>query len=451
MARSLRNPLQTLFALVLPALLPVLLLVAPSMARAQEKPLELDIVGGSAAALPIAVVPMPYQGSATAPSTDVAAVIRADLARSGQFRSLPEAQLVQRPTTGGEVDYPAWRLLKQDFLVIGRVLDAADGGYRVEYELFDVAKQQRLLGFAMPARANAMRDVSHQVADAIYEKILGVRGAFWTRIAYVTATGVGKASRYALMVADSDGWNPQTVVRSGEPLLSPSWSPDGRKLAYVSFERGNSSIYIQDIATGARELVASFRGINGAPAFSPDGRRLALTLSKSGNPEIYVMDLGSKALTQVTNQFGIDTSPSWSPDGASLYFTSDRSGKPQIYQVSASGGGATRVSFQGSYNADPAVSWDGKKIATTQGNGNVYRIALLDRSLGSPRWSLLSPGSLDESPSFAPNAGMLLYAAKEGRRGVLYAVSADARVRQRLVLADGDVREPAWGPYRGKR
>jgi TolB protein len=427
------------------------LVAVPLLAMAQEKPLELDIVGGNAAALPIAVVPMPYQGSGSAPATDVAAIIRADLDRSGQFRTLPENQLVQRPTTGAEVDYPAWRLLKQDYLVLGRVLDAADGGYRVEYELFDVAKQERLLGFAMTARANAMRDVAHQVADAIYEKILGVRGAFWTRIAYVTATGVGKGSRYALMVADSDGWNPQTVVRSGEPLLSPAWSPDGRKLAYVSFERGNSSIYIQDIATGARELVASFRGINGAPSFSPDGRRLALTLSKSGNPEIYVMDLGSKALTQVTRQFGIDTSPTWSPDGATLYFTSDRSGKPQIYRTAASGGGATRVTFDGSYNADPAVSWDGKKIATTQGNGNVYRIALLDGSLGSARWSMLSPGSLDESPSFAPNAAMLLYAAKEGGRGVLYAVSADARVRQRLVLADGDVREPAWGPYRAKR
>jgi TolB protein len=427
------------------------LLLLPLAAMAQERPLELDIIGGNASALPIAVVPMPYQGSATAPETDVAAVVRADLDRSGQFRGLPERDMVQRPTRGSDVDYPAWRLLKQDYLVVGRVLDAGDGGYRVEYELFDVAKQERLLGFAMTARANAMRDVAHQVADAIYEKILGVRGAFWTRIAYVTATGVGKGSHYALMVADSDGWNPQTVVRSGEPLLSPAWSPDGRKLAYVSFERGNSSIYIQDITTGARELIASFRGINGAPEFSPDGRRLALTLSKSGNPEIYVMDLGSKALTQVTNQFGIDTSPTWSADGASLYFTSDRGGKPQIYQVSASGGSATRISFQGSYNADPAVSFDGKKIATTQGNGNNYRIALLDRSLGTPRWSLLSPGSLDESPSFAPNAGMLLYAAKEGGRGVLYAVSADARVRQRLVLADGDVREPAWGPYRARR
>ena len=429
----------------------LLLALLPLAASAQQQGLEIDIVGGNAAALPIAVVPMPYQGSGTAPTTDVAQVVRADLDRSGQFRSLPDRDMVERPTRGSEVNYPTWRLLKQDFLVVGHVLDAGDGSYRVEYELFDVAKQQRLLGFAMTARSNAMRDVAHQMADAIYEKITGVRGAFWTRIAYITASGLGKNSQYALVIADADGYNPQTIVHSAVPLLSPAWSPDGRKLAYVSFDRGNSSIYIQDINSSARELVASFRGINSGPAFSPDGRQLALTLSKSGNPEIYVMDLGSKALRQITNQFGIDTAAVFSPDGGSLYFMSDRGGKPQIYQAPASGGSATRVTFQGSYNGDPTVSYDGKKIAMTQGNGNNYRIALLDLSLGSPRWSMLSPGSLDESPSFAPNASMVLYAAREGSRGVLYAVSADARVRQRLVLANGDVREPAWGPFRQKR
>jgi len=424
--------------------LTALLLLLPVVAMAQERGLELDIIGGNASATPIAVVP--FAGSAG--ETDVAAVIRADLDRSGQFRSLPDSDMAERPTRGSEVNYPTWRALNQDYLVVGRIVDAGGGNFRTEYELFDVAKQERLLGFALTARSTAMRDVAHQVADAIYEKITGVRGAFWTRVAYVTASGVGKGARYALMVADADGWNPQTVVRSNEPLLSPSWSPDGRKLAYVSFERGNSSIFIQDIGTGAREEIAKFRGINGAPAFSPDGRRLALTLSRSGNPEIYVMDLGSKSLNQVTNQMGIDTEPTWSADGGTLYFTSDRGGRPQIYQVSASGGGASRVTFQGSYNATATVSYDGNKIAVAQGSGNTYRIAMLDRSLGSPRWSTLSPGSLDESPSFAPNASMLLYAAREGGRGVLYAVSADARVRQRLVLANGDVREPAWGPYR---
>lgn len=426
-------------------------LLLPLAASAQQRGLEIDIVGGNASATPIAVVPMPYQGSGSPPATDVAAVVRADLDRSGQFRTLPEAQIVERPTRGSEVQYPTWRALKQDYLVVGRVLDAGEGAYRVEYELFDVAKGERLLGLAMTARSSAMRDVAHQMADAIYEKITGVRGAFWTRIAYVTASGTGGNMRYALMVADSDGYNPQTIVRSAEPLLSPNWSPDGKNLAYVSFERGNSSIYVQDISTGARELVASFRGINSAPAFSPDGRRLAMALSRSGNPELYVMDLGSKQLTQITNHFGIDTEPVWSPDGSSIYFTSDRGGRPQIYQVPASGGSANRVTFQGNYNAKATVSYDGKKIAVAQGAGNSYKIAMMDSSLGSPRWSTLSTGSLDESPSFAPNASMILYAAREGGRGVLYAVSADGRVRQRLVLADGDVREPAWSPYRTAR
>ena len=425
--------------------LAALLVLLPLQAFAQSRPLEIDIVGGNAAALPITVVP--FGGNAG--QTDIDDIIRADLARSGQFRTLDEAAMPERPTQGSEVAYPTWRMLRQDFLLVGRSLPTGDG-YRVEYELFDVAKQERLLGFALTAPAGAMRDVAHQISDAVYEKILGVPGAFWTRIAYVTASGLGRSSRYALMVADADGHGPRTVVNSTEPLMSPSWSPDGRKLAYVSFEGGNSGVYIQDIASGAREKVASFRGINGAPSFSPDGNRLALTLSKGGNPDIYVMDLGSKHLTQVSNHFGIDTEPSWSPDGASLYFTSDRGGRPQIYQVAASGGSATRISFEGSYNASSSVSFDGKKIAVAQGAGNTYRIALYDRSVGGGRWSMLSPGSLDESPSFAPNGAMVLYAAREGRRGVLYAVSADARVRQRLVLSEGDVREPAWSPYRKK-
>lgn len=429
----------------------ILFTLAPVLASAQQQGLEIDIIGGNASALPITVVPMPYQGSAAAPPTDVSAVVRADLERSGAFRTLPEARIAERPTRGGEIQYPTWQALRQDYIVVGRVVDAGDGGYRVEYELFDVAKKERMLGLAMTARSNALRDVAHQMADAIYEKILGVRGAFWTRIAYVTAAGTGKATRYALMVADSDGYNPQTVVRSAEPLLSPSWSPDGRKLAYVSFESGNSAIYIQDISTGAREKIASFRGINGAPSFSPDGRQLALTLSRSGNPEIYVMDLGSRSLRQLTNTSAIDTEPVWSADGGSIYFTSDRGGRPQIYRVPAAGGSASRVTFEGNYNATATVSYDGKKVAVVQGSGNNYRIALMDSSLGGARWSSLSPGSLDESPSFAPNASMVLYAAREGGRGVLYAVSADARVRQRLVVANADVREPAWSPYRTAR
>lgn len=427
-------------------LLALALLALPFQSRAQA--LEIDIVGGNAAALPITVVPMPYLGTNVAPDTDVAAVIAANLNRSGQFRTLPDANIIEKPIRGSEIQFPTWRVLKQDFIVVGRVLDAPDGGYRVEYELFDVAKQERLLGLAMTGRVRGMRDIAHQISDQIYEKILGVRGAFWTRIAYVTSKGAGTNLQYALMVADADGFNPQTVVRSREPLLSPAWSPDGRRLAYVSFERGNSTIYIQELTTGAREVVASFRGINGAPSFSPDGTRLALTLSRTGNPEIYVMDLATKALTQITRHFSIDTEAVWTPDGQSLVFTSDRAGRPQLYQVPATGGEPARLTFEGDYNAKASVAFDGKKIAMAQGKRNVYRIAVLDRSRAAPVWQTLSPGNLDESPSFAPNASMLLYATKEGGRGVLYAVSADARVRQRLVLTDGDVREPAWSPYR---
>ncbi|HVF35828.1 MAG TPA: Tol-Pal system beta propeller repeat protein TolB [Candidatus Saccharimonadia bacterium] len=421
-------------------------LLAPALAHAQ---LTIQIAEGNPSALPIAVVPFAFEGAGLPPETDVAQVVAADFNRCGQFRALPRQDVVEYPSRGNEVNYGTWRMLKQDFLVIGRVLDAEGGSYRIEFELFDVAKQESMLALAVSARQGNLRDAAHQVADLVYEKILGVRGAFWTRIAYITSIGSGQNIQYALMVADSDGYNPQTVVRSKEPLLSPAWSPDSRRIAYVSFERGNSAIYIQELASGQRQVVSSNRGINGAPAFSPDGSRLALTLSMSGNPEIYTMDLASRRTTQLTRHFSIDTEPGWTPDGRAIVFTSDRAGKPQIYQIAASGGEPQRLTFQGEYNARASVSYDGKKFAMAQGSGNVYRIAILDRSLGgSGELRTLSPGKLDESPSFAPNASMVLYAAREGSRGVLYAVSADGRVRQRLVLADGDVREPAWSPFR---
>jgi len=373
--------------------------------------------------------------------------VRMDMDRCGKFHALPRNEIVETPTTGTEIKFPTWQQLKQDYVVVGRTSDAGNGALRADFELWDVNKQQRLLGLSITGQGSDLRRVAHQIADQIYQKIIGVRGAFDTRIAYVTAVGVGQNTQYALIIADSDGYNPQTVVRSREPLLSPAWSPDGSKLAYVSFEHGDSAIYVQDVTTGSRRLLSNKRGINGAPSFSPDGRRLAMSLSYEGNPEIYVMDLGSGALTRITNSLSIDTEPDWMPDGSSLVFTSDRSGKPQLYQVAATGGAPQRLTFQGQYNADASVSYDGSKIAMVQGNGNVYRIGIMDKSLGD-QVKFVSPGSLDESPSFAPNASMLLYASTEGPHGVLYAVSADGRVRQRLVLSDGDVREPAWGPYR---
>jgi TolB protein len=432
----------SLFALVLLAV--AALFAGPAAAQS----LNVDIVGGLKTATPIVVVPFAQPQGAALP-TDVADVMRNDFNRSGKFRSLAKSEIVEQPTQGSEIKFATWRLLKQDYIVVGRITDAGDGKVQVEYELWDVNKQQSLLHQQMPpAPVGDLRSVAHQIADLVYQKITGVRGAFWTRIAYITAVGLGDHMTYSLIVADSDGYNPQVVARSHEALLTPRWSPDGNKIAYVSFESGNSAIYVQDITTGARTLVSGrARGINGAPAWSPDGRKLAMSLSYVGNPEIFVMDVASHQQTQLTHSLSIDTEPVWAPDGQSIYFTSDRSGRPQIYKMSASGGTPTRLTFQGQSNYDCDVSYDGKQVAMVQANGNVYRIAIMDQSLGG-QVRFISPGPLDESPSFAPNASMLLYASSEGRRGVLYAVSNDGMVRQRLVLSDGDVREPAWGPYR---
>ena len=428
---------------------PILLLLSGTALAAQGLSSDvptIDIKNGTASAIPITVVPFGFEGASLTPDSDVAGVVSGDLNRCGQFKALDKKDIIESPTRGKDIKFQTWNMLKQAYIVVGREIENPGGDVRVEFELFDVAKQQQLLGLAISSQKTGLRDVAHQVADLIYEKITGVRGAFWTRIAYITSTGVGNNIQYSLMVADSDGVNPQTVVRSREPLLSPAWSPDGRKLAYVSFERGNSSIYIQEISSGAREVVSSSKGINGAPSFSPDGSKLALTLSYGGNPDIYVMNLATREKVQLTKHFAIDTEATWMPDGQSLVFTSDRSGKPQLYQVSAAGGDATRVTFAGEYNARATISYDGKHIAMAQGAGNVYRIAVLDRATGESK--AVSVGNLDESPSYAPNGSMILYAATEGTRGVLYAVSADGRVRQRLVLADGDVREPAWSPFR---
>jgi TolB protein len=426
----------------------ICLIAAATSNQLFAQTLTVNVVGVTKSAIPITIVPFAQQGGAPM-ATDIGDVIRSDFNRSGKFRSLAKSDIVEAPAQGSDIKFATWRLLKQDYITVGRIKDAGNGMVQVEYELWDVNKQQSLLSQAMPpAPAGDLRNVAHQIADIIYQKITGVRGAFWTRIAYITAVGLGNNTTYSLLVADSDGFNPQVVARSKESLLSPAWSPDGNKIAYVSFESGNSNIYVQDITTGSRQLIESHRkGINGAPSWSPDGSKLAVALSFVGNLELYSLNMASREEIRLTNSLSIDTQPVWAPDGQSIYFTSDRSGRPQIYQVSASGGAAQRISFQGQNNQNVSVGYDGKQIAMVQGNGNVYRIAIMDQSLGG-QVRFVSPGPYDESPSFAPNASMLLYAATEGSRGVLYSVSADGNVRQRLVLSDGDVREPAWGPYR---
>ncbi|MBT8047555.1 MAG: Tol-Pal system beta propeller repeat protein TolB [Xanthomonadales bacterium] len=407
--------------------------------------LEIEIISGNASALPIAIVPFDWQESSQPPATRVDEIISGDLYRSGLFDPMEVADMAERPTEGEAIRFGNWRLLKVDYIVVGKVRTPADGqGHELIYQLFDVHSQEMLLSRITTVGPGDLRFGAHRVADSIYEALTGVPGAFSTRIAYITATGLGNDQRYELVVADADGFAPQSIVGSPEPLLSPAWSPDGRHLAYVSFEQGNSAIYMQNVSTGSRELISSGRGINGAPSFSPDGKKMALTLSKSGNPEIYVRDMATGRLQQLTQHWSIDTEPVWAPDGRYIYFTSDRGGRPQIYRVSPSGGAPDRVTLEGDYNARASISPNGRRIAVAQGRGNEYRIAVWD--LETERFTILTPGTLDESPSFAPNGSMILYATREGSRGVLSAVSADGNVRQRLILSEGDVREPAWSP-----
>ena len=427
----------------------VLALCGLPASRVLAQGLTLDVINGVPSAIPITVVPFGFESAAQPPATDVAAVIRDDMVRCGKFRTLTGADIVEHPSHGGEINFSTWKLLKQDYLVIGRERDAGNGQIRVEYELWNVTAQKKMLAGAYTALPEELRGVAHQIADQIYQKIIGQPGAFYTRIAYVTTTGSGKAMQWSLIVADSDGHNPQIVVRSRQPLLSPAWSPNGKELAYVSFESGDSAVYLQNLATGQRRLISGRKGINGAPAFSPDGKKLAMMLSFGGSPEIYVEDLASGQLTQITHNPSINSGPRWMPDGKNLIFMSDRSGKPQLYQESITGGGATRLTFDGEYNSSAAINYDASQLAMMHSDdSNTYRIAIMDRKLDN-QLRFISPGPLDESPSFAPNGSMLLYAATDPNgKGVLYEVADNGSVRQRLALVDGNVQSPAWGPYR---
>ena len=408
--------------------------------------LTIEITEGVEGALPIAVVPFGWQGPGS-PPVDLAEVIDADLQRSGRFKTLPRIDMLARPVSAEETAFKDWRAVNTDYLVVGQVRPQGTGGYEIRFQLLDVYKGEQLTGYTIPTTHPNLRATAHRIADLIYEKLLGVPGAFATRVAYITSVRQADGSnRIDLKVADADGHGPETIVTSSEPLMSPAWSPDGRKIAYVSFEGGLSAIYIQEVYTGKRTKVTAYKGINGAPAWSPDGRKLAMTLSKDGNPDIFVFDLATRKLQPITRHYAIDTEPAWSPDGRHLVFTSDRGGKPQIYRVSAFGGRAERVTFQNSYNARASYSPDGKLLAVVTNDEGHYRIAVQD--LESGVMQVLSQGSLDESPSFAPNGSMIIYASKQGRNGVLAAVSVDGRVRQRLALQEGDVREPIWSPFK---
>ncbi|MEW6445481.1 MAG: Tol-Pal system beta propeller repeat protein TolB [Pseudomonadota bacterium] len=402
--------------------------------------LQIEINQGTDGTLPIAVAP--FGGSAP---EDIAQIVSADLARSGQFNTLAPTMMPERPVDPQQVNLAAWRGAKRDYLVVGNV--RPDGGnFALEFYLIDVLKGTQVTAMSVSASRADLRMGAHRVADIVYEAILGVKGAFATRIAYVTETGVAPYRTYSLEVADSDGFNPQSILESREPIMSPTWSPDGRKLAYVSFESRRSAIYVQDLYSGRRERVTSFPAINGSPSWSPNGDKLALTLSKDGNPEVYMLNLATRQESRLTSSSAIDTEASWLPDGSGVLFTSDRGGRPQVYQVGLDAGAPRRVTFDGGYNARPKMSPDGRYLATVQSCGGGFCVAVQDTKTGSSQ--VLSKGPLDESPSFAPNGAMVLYTASEGGRSVLKVSSVEGRANTRLSFQQGKVRDAAWGPFR---
>jgi TolB protein len=407
----------------------------------------VEVTKGQTEAIPIAVVPF-APADLTAASFDVAQLVSDDLARSGRFKAMDRKDMIEQPHTGANIGFDDWRRLNNDYIVVGSMRADATDRYNITYELYNVLTKQRLLGFQISSNRPGLRSASHQIADAVFEKILGIRGAFSTRIAYISVLGHLPDKTFQLIVADADGENPRVVMQSREPLMSPSWSPDGSSLAYVSFEDRLPSVYVQTLKSGDRRKVSAHAGVNQAPAWSPDGTKLALVLSsRDGNLDIYIMDLATQQLTRVTDDPGIDTEPQWSKDGQNLYFTSDRAGGPQIYKVGIRPGDKPRrLTFQGSYNARPRISPDESQLAFVTQEDGAYRIATLDlRGRGDVQ--VLTKGHFDVSPSYAPNGAVLLYASRDKGRGVLALVSADGRVQQRLVSSEGELQEPAWAPF----
>jgi TolB protein len=408
--------------------------------------LDITITQGMEEALPIAIIPFEWQGPPENRPLDMQVTIANDLSRSGRFKTMSSIDMPQTPSQFNQINFADWRLLGMENIVIGTVRNQSIDVFDVEFRLINVYSGTQVAGFRIPAKRDQLRRTAHRISDIIFEKLTGVRGAFDTRIAYITVKKLLNGSKqHTLQIADADGFNPKVLLESSEPLMSPAWAPDGTKIAYVSFESKNSAIYIQDILTGNRERVANNSGINSAPAWSPDGTRLAMTLSKEGDPEIFILHLPSKNLLRITNNRAIDTEPTWSPDGSSLLFTSDRGGAPQIYQVSSAGGNARRLTFEGNYNTRARFSPDGKSISLIHRSGGQDRVAVMD--IIRKDITILTNSRFDESPSFSPNGSMIIYATTRPNGSELAAVSADGRVHQRLGLQDGDVREPEWGPF----
>lgn len=412
----------------------VLALVPLSAARAQ---LTIEIVGGAATMIPIAIVP--FDAEATWP-LGISGIVGADLSRSGLFRLVNTDGVVPRPARAEDVQPAVWRARNADAVVVGSMRPLPDGRVDVRFALVDVVKQATLVSMAFTVSQAQFRATAHKIADVIYEKLTGDPGVFSTRIAYIAKQG----ARYQLMVADADGFNPQSIVASNQPLLSPRWSPDGTRLAYVSFESRKPVVYVQSLTTGQRRAVADFRGSNSSPAWSPDGRKLVVTLSKDGGSQVFLMNPDGTGVTRVLTSQSIDTEAMFTPDGQSLVFTSDRGGTPQIYRANLLTRQVERLTFDGNYNVSPRPFPDGKGIVFVHRENGRFEIASLD--FASRQVQVLTSGPGDESPSIAPNGKMIIYANEAGGRGTLAAVSSDGRVKQRLVAPATDVREPAWGP-----
>jgi TolB protein len=415
--------------------------------------LSMELTRGVAGAVPIAIVPFSAEGPAP---EDVSGIVNHDLQNSGRFKVYGRETINSFPNDVRNVEYDYFRNLGADSLVLGRVQALGGDRYQVTYQLIDVIRgkdqpkgstQALVLNQTFVVTGNKLRPLAHHISDIIYQQLLGVRGIFSTRLAYVLVQrSPGAPARYVLEVADQDGFNPRPLLTSTDPIMSPAWSPNGRELAYVSFENQRASIYVEDVATGSRRLVSQFRGINGAPAWSPDGRKLALVLSKDGSPNIYVLDLATKQLTQMTTDWSINTEPAWAPNGHTIVFTSTRGGGPQIYQLNTSTRAISRVSYDGDYNARASFTADGSHLAILHRESGIYNIGLMDLNSGSFHL-LTNSGTDSESPSVAPNGSMVLYGTLYGGRSVLGMVSSDGKVLVRLPSRNGDVQDAAWSPF----
>jgi len=413
--------------------------------------LNVTVTNGNPDLISSAFVPFGWQGTGSAAPFDVAALVEQDLENSGYFSGLERRNMISRPTLGAQINFQDWRILDVDILLVGQLAQAGQDQYQISFQLFDVTRGEQLLAFRIDSASDDLRATSHRISDMIYEEMTGIRGIFSTRIAYITEERPNLQQRtFRLVVADADGANAAVIAEASQPLMSPAWSPDGRNIAYVSFEGDQAAIYSQTLSTGTRTRVSARAGVNGAPVYSPDGRMLAIALSQGqGNLDIYTLEIATQTLRRITENTSIDTDPEWSRDGQWLYFTSDRAGSAQVYRVQAvPNGQAQRVSFEGRYNADARVSPDGNQLAIVHRGENQEqdRIALLDPSNGEV--FVLSRGFLDESPSFAPNGALIIYATRDRGQGVLATVSTDGQIHQRIASPAGaDVREPVWSPF----